>query len=88
MNIKTPLDPIQGKLTNGQRRAGRGPIPTRQNKDAGKIAYKLCDSANTIVMALPGTDINELKAKYLSGRFGYTEQPIVERVNSRSNERE
>jgi hypothetical protein len=73
------LTPIQGQQTSGQLRRGKGIMKTRHNKDEGKIAYKLGDSANTIVMALPGTDINELRAKYLSNRFGYVEQPIVER---------
>ena len=79
MNIRTPLDPIQGKLTNGQRRAGRGAIPTRQNKDVGKVAYNLGDSANTIVMALPGTSIEALREKYLTNRLSlkFTDLPIV-----------
>lgn len=73
------LQPIQGQLTNGQRRAGRGQIPTRQNKDLGKIAYKLGDSANTIVMALPGTSIESLREKYLSERLSmkFTDLPII-----------
>lgn len=79
MNIRTPLDPIQGKLTHGQRRAGRGMIPTRPNKDIGKVAYNLGDSANTIVMALPGTSIEALREKYLNNRLSlkFVDLPIV-----------
>lgn len=73
------LTPIQGGLTHGQRRAGRGPIPTRQNKDVGKVAYNLGDSANTIVMAEPGTSIESLREKYLSERLSmkFVDLPII-----------